>query len=79
MKKAYALRNNVTERERLEIESGYAANIEQNIPKAINCLENIIEKYPHEGGAYLVLGITIMDKSGEFEKQIQTYRKRIAN
>ncbi len=74
MKKAYALRNNVTERERLAIESGYAATIEQNIPKAISYLENIIEKYPHEGGAYVILGFDY-SQVGEFEKQIQTYRK----
>lgn len=78
IKKAYALRNNVTERERLEIESGYAATIEQNIPKAINCLENIIEKYPHEGGGYLVLG-SYYGQVGEFEKQIQTYRRGLQN
>src|ERR1051325_676521 len=58
MRRAYELRNNVGERERLLIEGSYARNVGQDPASTKRILEQLIEKYPGEQAAYLVLALT---------------------
>jgi TolB-like protein/Flp pilus assembly protein TadD len=74
LKKAYSLRNNVTEKERLSIQAQYTATIENNVSKAATFLESRIQKYPHEQGAYVGLGM-LYGNLGESDKSIQTFLK----
>ncbi len=72
MNKAYALRDRVTERERLSILSAYAGGIERNLPKAISYLEDLVEKYPHEQSAYIALG-SFSQQIGQREKGAEIF------
>jgi serine/threonine protein kinase/Flp pilus assembly protein TadD len=58
IRRAYDLRRNVGERERLLIESSYAQNVGQDPVSTKRILEQLIEKYPGEQAAYLVLALT---------------------
>ena len=70
--KALKFSENITERERLRIQSYYALQIEQDASKACEILETIVDKYPHEQAAYYELGIDY-ERFGQHEKAMQTY------
>jgi serine/threonine protein kinase/tetratricopeptide (TPR) repeat protein len=74
LKKAYSLSGNVTERERLGIQSAYAATIERDIPRAISLLETLLQKYPRQQRAYLVLANNY-GLLKQHEKAIDVYRR----
>lgn len=57
LERAWKLRGKVTEKERLFIEAEYARRVEDNPSKASRILEKLVEKYPHEQGAYEQLNI----------------------
>jgi len=52
MEKAMANSGKATEKERLYIEADHAAYIEQDEPKAIRILEQLLSRYPKEKSAY---------------------------
>jgi tetratricopeptide (TPR) repeat protein len=54
--KAWKLSDRVTEKERLRIQSAYAFEIENDIPKGTAALQELVQMYPHEQRAYLELG-----------------------
>jgi tetratricopeptide (TPR) repeat protein len=60
----------VTEKERLRIQSAYAFEIENDIPKGTAALQELVQKYPHEQRAYLELGYRYGDQN-RFEEAIQ--------
>ncbi|HEV8538973.1 MAG TPA: FlgO family outer membrane protein, partial [Bacteroidota bacterium] len=72
LKKAYALSKNASERERISIQTAYAARVEKDIPRAMVLVEDLIQKYPHQQTAYLVLG-NFYSQLTQFEKAIDTY------
>jgi tetratricopeptide (TPR) repeat protein len=75
--KAWQLKDNVNERERLIIQSRYVAQIENNPQKAVEILETIIQKYPHQQGTYLALGFTYA-RLGQLDKSVHTYQRGLA-
>ncbi|MBL7958820.1 protein kinase [bacterium] len=76
LQKAYALSGRLPERERLIIQNTYVSDIENNPAKAAVLMEEYIQKFPHEKGAYLELG-TYYGRTGELEKMGLTYLKGI--
>ncbi|MBI3363850.1 MAG: tetratricopeptide repeat protein [Ignavibacteriae bacterium] len=76
MKKAYALSVNITERERLLIQSTYASAIEHDETKAISILENLLQKYPHEQAARNGLAFLYTQRA-EFEKANAMFAKEL--
>ena len=73
MKKAYALRERVTERERMYIESQYA-NFEYDLPKALESYKLYVATYPRDATALNNLAI-VYANMGDFE-QAATYFKK---
>ena len=73
MKKAYALRERVTERERMYIESQYA-NFEYDLPKALESYKLYAATYPRDATALNNLAI-VYANMGDFE-QAATYFKK---
>jgi tetratricopeptide (TPR) repeat protein/predicted Ser/Thr protein kinase len=55
LQKAFQLRDSVTEKEKMQIEAAYANVIEKNPLKAIDVLEHLVGKYPHEQNIYHML------------------------
>jgi eukaryotic-like serine/threonine-protein kinase len=74
LKRAYTLSTNVTERERLLIQTDYALWIERDHTKATSLEENLIQKYPHEQSAYTGLA-SLYYQSAQFEKIAETYKR----
>ncbi len=72
--KAVELADNASERERLQIR---AANYEQqnNLPKAIERYEQLIERYPHEINPYVQLGILYAFQLLDPEKAVDVFRQ----
>ncbi len=52
LKKAWRLRDNVAENERLRIEANYANRIDNDLAKSAELLEKLLQKYPHEQEVY---------------------------
>jgi len=78
LQKAWQLRNKVTEKERLQIQAAYVSTIDNNPTKAAEILEKLLQKYPHEQGAYLQLATTYEDLH-QYEKATQTYLTGLKN
>ncbi len=76
LSKAFSLSGNVTEKERLSIQSAYMSQVEKNIPKAVSLTEELVQKYPHEQGTVLQLGF-LYSAIGEFDKAAQTFLRGI--
>jgi eukaryotic-like serine/threonine-protein kinase len=74
IEKAWRLKDNVNERERLQIQAAYVLNIEHDPRKAIEIDEAIIHKYPHEQSIYLTLGSTYGNLL-EFDKSVETFER----
>ena len=74
--KALDLSERITEKERLRIQSYYALQIEHDVSKASKILETIVDKFPHEQGAYSELGLDY-NRLGQYEKAMQTLLRGI--
>lgn len=72
LKKAWKLSNKVTEKERLQIQAAYVSRIENNKTKAAAILERLLQKYPHEQTAYLLLAF-VYEELLDHDKVQQTY------
>jgi len=68
--KAYALRTQVTERERLQIEAAYAITFRNEFEGSAAILEQFLQKYPHETGAAIQLQ-DIYSRLGEYERETE--------
>ena len=71
LRRAYQLRKNVSERERLQIEAAFAQNIEKDPLSTVRILEQLIEKYPGEQLAYRTLALEYFRKFYDPERAIQ--------
>ncbi|HEU4437352.1 MAG TPA: tetratricopeptide repeat protein, partial [candidate division Zixibacteria bacterium] len=78
LQKAWQLRKNVTEKERLQIEAAYASDIENNFAKRTKILEELLQKYPHEQDIYQEAG-GLYQRLYEFEKAEQIYMTGLKN
>jgi tetratricopeptide (TPR) repeat protein/predicted Ser/Thr protein kinase len=72
-KRAYELRDRVTERERLEIDVIYHWTVTGNLAKEMQAEETWSQTYPKSGGDALNnLAVTYADLLGQFDKAIET-------
>lgn len=76
--KAWELRGNVTEMERLLIEAGYYADVEGNTMKTAQTLEVLVEKFPHYQAVYRPLVSAHLDRF-EFEEADKAISKGLRN
>jgi serine/threonine protein kinase/tetratricopeptide (TPR) repeat protein len=74
IEKAMTLAGKLGEKDRLLVEAAYAGPIENNLPKRIKILEEIIRKYPKEKTSLTLLG-DILTSKGEFERALGLYEK----
>jgi tetratricopeptide (TPR) repeat protein len=77
MRRAYALRDRLTTRERLYVEAGVAMTIESDIERAIAAYGSLIEKYPDDATALNNLGVAY-DRAGRGREGLAMYRRTIA-
>ena len=68
-KKAFALRDRVTERERLQIEGLYYTNVAKDLNKALETDQMLVQAYPREWRAQNGLG-GIYAATGMFDKEL---------
>jgi eukaryotic-like serine/threonine-protein kinase len=73
MKKAYALRERVTERERMYIESQYA-NFQFDLPKALESYKLFAATYPRDAAAWNNMAI-VYAEIGDFEQAATDFKK----
>ncbi len=78
LQKAWQLRKNVAEKERLQIEATYASDVENNLIKRMKILEELLQKYPHEQDVYQDAG-GLHQRLFDFEKAEQIYRAGLKN
>jgi serine/threonine protein kinase/tetratricopeptide (TPR) repeat protein len=74
--RAYELRNRVTERERLSIESNYYLIATGELVKAEQVYELFAQTYPRDTGAHTNLGFTAYSL-GQYEMALAEYRKSL--
>lgn len=74
---AYALRNRVSEYERLYIEWSYAARVSEDRDAARRTLEMMVEAYPGDFTARNNLGVLFL-QTAEFEKALEQYEAAMA-
>ncbi|HLG94175.1 MAG TPA: FlgO family outer membrane protein [candidate division Zixibacteria bacterium] len=72
LQKAWQLKKNVTEKERLQIEASFARDVENDLAKGTEILEKLLQKYPHEQDVYQDAGGNYT-RLYEFEKARQIY------
>jgi len=73
MKKAYSLRERVTERERMYIESQYA-NFQFDLPKALESYKLFAATYPRDAAAWNNLAI-VYAEMGDYEQAATDFKK----
>jgi len=73
MKKAYALRERVTERERMYIESQYA-NFQFDLPKALESYKLFATTYPRDAAAWNNMAI-VYANLGDYEEAAKDFKK----
>ncbi len=73
MKKAYDLRERVTERERMYIESQYA-NFQYDLPKALDSYKLFSTTYPRDAAAWNNMAIVYIE-IGDYEQAAQDFEK----
>ncbi len=78
LEKAYKLSGKIGEKDRLLIESDYAGSVENDRPKRLKILEDLVKKYPKERTIYLELGETLFFEKGEYDKAISLFDKALA-
>jgi serine/threonine protein kinase/tetratricopeptide (TPR) repeat protein len=76
IKRAKALSLKTTEKERLYIEADYVWIVEKDSTKSDRILQEIVEKYPKEKGAFVTLGISYSSR-GTFDKAIVDLNKAL--
>jgi len=76
MKKAYGLRDHVSEREKLMIEGAYYANTTGNLEKAHQALDLVIQTYPRFWVPHDILA-GVWSSQGQIEKSTAEYREAI--
>jgi eukaryotic-like serine/threonine-protein kinase len=73
MKKAYDLRERVTERERMYIESQYA-NFQYDLPKALESYKLFAATYPRDAAAWNNMAIVYVEM-GDYEQGAEDFKK----
>ena len=73
-RKAYQLRDTVTERERFAIESSYYVNVTGELDKAASTYELWQQSYPKDVGAYVNFGF-VSGKLGNLEENLEATRE----
>ena len=76
MRKAYELREHVSEREKLMIEGAYHYNVTGDLDKARQALELVIQTYPRFWVPHDLLA-GVWSNLGEWEKAVSEYREAI--
>jgi len=76
IRKAYALRDKVSEKERLSIEAGYYAAVTGEAEKAISVYEMWRQTYPRDEPPYTALGV-MYRRLGKHEKALEEYREAL--
>jgi serine/threonine protein kinase/Tfp pilus assembly protein PilF len=76
LKKAKALSEKATEKERLFIEATYAGFVDIDATQSLNIYARLIEKYPKEKRAYFWAGVNYY-LSGNADKAIELFRKAL--
>ncbi|MEP7272038.1 MAG: tetratricopeptide repeat protein, partial [Acidobacteriota bacterium] len=76
LRKAFELRDRVTEREKLLISSAYYLGITGEIEKSIEALELVKQTYPRDLAAHILLGFRNSD-IGQYEKAIAEHSEAI--
>jgi Flp pilus assembly protein TadD len=74
--KAFQLRGNTTEREKLAISADYYRNVTGDLDKAAETYQEEIESYPRESRAYGRLGI-VFAAQGQYEKATEVTRQAL--
>ena len=77
MRKAFELRNRVSERERPRVESSYYDTMLWNLDKAIPVYKEWIETYPRDPAPHSSLGI-IYDIEGQYDVALQEAQQALA-
>jgi tetratricopeptide (TPR) repeat protein/predicted Ser/Thr protein kinase len=77
LRKAYELRDRVSEREKLYISASYYANVTEELEKAVQQYELWIQEYPRDEEAYNDLGAAY-DALGQHEKATNGYQESLA-
>jgi eukaryotic-like serine/threonine-protein kinase len=72
--KAFQLREHASEREKLAITAAYYRNVTGELDKAAQTIQEEIESYPRESGAYISLGV-VYDGQGQYEKATEITRQ----
>ena len=75
-KRAYELRNRVSEREKLIIEAEYQLDIPGNLERAAEAYELLSSTYSHDPGPFLVLGM-LSTNMGQHDKAIVQFRRAL--
>ena len=75
-RKAYDLREKVSERERFIIESGYYSNVTGELEKAVQTLELVQQTYPRDTWVYSSMGFKFLFL-GNWEKGLEEYREAV--
>jgi Flp pilus assembly protein TadD len=76
VQKAFELRDRVSEREKLTIESSYYQNVSGNLEKALQALDVLAQTYPRDVGARNALG-GIAAELGQLDKALSALRDAI--
>jgi tetratricopeptide (TPR) repeat protein len=74
--KAYALSKNVSERERLYITGHYYENVEGNLPKVIETLQEAIQAYPTQIDNYININVAYITV-GQYEQGLPYAQKAV--
>jgi serine/threonine protein kinase/Flp pilus assembly protein TadD len=75
-KRAFELRERVSERERLHIATSYCAATTGEIDKAIEAMELCTQTYPRDEEAHDILGFQYV-KNGQFENAVEEFREAL--
>jgi class 3 adenylate cyclase/tetratricopeptide (TPR) repeat protein len=75
-KRAYELRNRVSEREKLSIEAEYQLDVTGNLERAAEAYELLSATYSREPGSFFVLGM-LSTRTGQYDKAIVQFRRAL--
>jgi serine/threonine protein kinase/Tfp pilus assembly protein PilF len=73
--RAFKLREHASEREKLIIDSNYYSDVTGELDKAVQALQEAIESYPRDAGAYPRLSI-VYAQQGAYGKAMEVFSKR---
>jgi tetratricopeptide (TPR) repeat protein len=76
IRKAYALRDKVSEKERLSIETSYYVGVTGELEKAISAFELWKQTYPRDNVPYTAGGV-IYRRLGQLEKALEVHREAL--